>query len=290
MTSSNRKIIRGGTHRMFSSIRKRGTYANIAMTLALVFAMSGGAYAAGKYLITSTKQISPKVLKQLKGAKGPAGTQGLAGPAGPQGPEGKAGANGKDGTNGTDGVSVTGAAAANTECPNGGEKYTSASGSTAVCNGTNGQTGFTATLPKGQTEKGTWAAYFVTEGKVSELLPISFPIPLAAELEASQVHYILANGKEWDIATQAEATSPSTTCLGTSVEPKATAGSLCIYATSPGVNYKPYEFAGPEHIFNPSGPAEASTMVEGAGKAGAILQLPPENLKIVYGTWAVTAE
>ncbi|MGH2879601.1 MAG: hypothetical protein ACRDK4_08360, partial [Solirubrobacteraceae bacterium] len=58
------------------------------MTLALVFAMTGGAYAAKKYLITNTKQISPKVLKQLKGAKGPAG---------PAGPEGKAGAPGSPG-------------------------------------------------------------------------------------------------------------------------------------------------------------------------------------------------
>ncbi len=31
---------------MFSRIRKRITYANLAMTLALVFAMTGGAYAA----------------------------------------------------------------------------------------------------------------------------------------------------------------------------------------------------------------------------------------------------
>ena len=44
------------------------TYANVAATLALVFAMSGGAPAANHYLITSTNQISPKVLKELKKA------------------------------------------------------------------------------------------------------------------------------------------------------------------------------------------------------------------------------
>lgn len=37
---------------MFSRIRKRMTYANVAVTVALVFAMAGGAYAAGRCLIT----------------------------------------------------------------------------------------------------------------------------------------------------------------------------------------------------------------------------------------------
>jgi hypothetical protein len=46
---------------MFWRLRKRFTYTNVAMTLALVFAMTGGAYAAFTSLITSTKQISPSV-------------------------------------------------------------------------------------------------------------------------------------------------------------------------------------------------------------------------------------
>ena len=40
---------------MIGLIRKRLTYANVAMTLALVFAMTGGAFAAKHYVITSTK-------------------------------------------------------------------------------------------------------------------------------------------------------------------------------------------------------------------------------------------
>ena len=52
---------------MFSGIRKRLTYANVTATLALVFAMTGGAYAAKHYLITSKAQISPKVLKRAAG-------------------------------------------------------------------------------------------------------------------------------------------------------------------------------------------------------------------------------
>ncbi len=45
--------------------RRHLSYANVTATLALVFAMTGGAFAANHYLLTSTKQISPKVLKQL---------------------------------------------------------------------------------------------------------------------------------------------------------------------------------------------------------------------------------
>jgi hypothetical protein len=85
---------------MLSFIRKRVTYANVAMTFALVFAMSGGAYAAKHYVIASTKQINPKVLKQLQGKTGPAGATGPAGTAGKEGPAGKAGTNGPNGTNG----------------------------------------------------------------------------------------------------------------------------------------------------------------------------------------------
>ena len=52
--------------------------------MALVFAMAGGAAAASHYLITSSKQISPKVLKELK-TPGAKGATGAAGPAGPTG-------------------------------------------------------------------------------------------------------------------------------------------------------------------------------------------------------------
>ena len=75
------------------------TYANVVATLALVFAMAGGAAAATHYLITSTKQISPKVLKELKKP----GATGARGPAGAAGPAGTAGANGTNGTPGTEG-------------------------------------------------------------------------------------------------------------------------------------------------------------------------------------------
>ncbi len=85
---------------MPSALRSRLTYANVVATLALVFAMSGGALAATHYLITSTKQISPKVLKKLEGREGAAGA------AGKEGAAGKTGGNGANGTSGSNGESV----------------------------------------------------------------------------------------------------------------------------------------------------------------------------------------
>jgi hypothetical protein len=79
------------------------SYANVTATLALVFSMTGGAMAAHHYLITSTKQISPKVVSTLKGKTGPAGAPGLAGKEGAAGKEGKEGKEGKDGAAGKEG-------------------------------------------------------------------------------------------------------------------------------------------------------------------------------------------
>jgi len=104
------------------SVRSHLSYANVVATFALVFAMGGTAIAAKRYLITSTGQISPKVLKKLtgktgprgasgpKGAKGvvgasgPAGAAGAAGAAGGTGATGPAGGEGKEGGAGKDGV------------------------------------------------------------------------------------------------------------------------------------------------------------------------------------------
>jgi hypothetical protein len=78
-------------------MHRRLTYANVAATLALVFAMSGGALAASHYLINSTKQINPKVLKKLRGARGAAGAAGQRGATGALGATGKEGTPGKEG-------------------------------------------------------------------------------------------------------------------------------------------------------------------------------------------------
>ena len=82
-------------------MRRRFSYANVVATLALVFAMSGGALAANHYLIKSTKQISQKVLKKLKGKTGKAGKTGKPGATGAAG---SIGSNGTAGAQGAIGV------------------------------------------------------------------------------------------------------------------------------------------------------------------------------------------
>lgn len=79
-------------------MRRRLSYANVAATLALVFSMSGGAIAARHYLITSTQQIKPSVLRKLHGATGARGATGATGSAGAAGPRGETGSTGPKGT------------------------------------------------------------------------------------------------------------------------------------------------------------------------------------------------
>jgi hypothetical protein len=70
--------------------------ATIIASIALFFSLAGTGIAATHYLITSTKQIKPSVLKSLKGSgsRGLQGVQGLQGAAGPAGVAGAAGPTG----------------------------------------------------------------------------------------------------------------------------------------------------------------------------------------------------
>src|SRR3954452_20115412 len=103
----------GGTMKSRSSQQQHGIPVRVAWLAALValaLVTAGTGYAAQKYVITSTKQISPKVLTALKGKAGPAGApgakgdQGAQGPQGSQGPQGAAGAQGPAGAQGAAGA------------------------------------------------------------------------------------------------------------------------------------------------------------------------------------------
>jgi hypothetical protein len=82
-------------------LRRHLNYANVVATLALLFAMSGGALAAKHYLINSTQQINPKVLRRLRGHAGSTGRSGAPGAVGAQGIAGVNGSPGAPGANGT---------------------------------------------------------------------------------------------------------------------------------------------------------------------------------------------
>ena len=92
-------------------MRRKPSISGVLAATALFFAVAGGgAYAADSYLITSTHQIKPSVLKKLandvrgpRGTRGTVGPQGLTGPQGQQGQPGDTGATGPQGAQGNQG-------------------------------------------------------------------------------------------------------------------------------------------------------------------------------------------
>lgn len=259
----------------------------VVAVVALVVALGGGAYAASGALTGKQKKEVEKIAKKVggqPGAAGPKGDTGPAGPAGANGDKGAAGQNGSSGTNGapgSPGASVTGTPiAAGGECGSTtGVKYTLSGTPTKVCNG---ETGFTATLPPGKTETGTWSIAVPPTEKAFEFQePISFPIPIAhASHEAffftpAQVRNeeFGTTGCKWELEKP-------------NAKPESTfAGALCVF-TQYG------ELASVEANFFqlPGEPAE-----EGYGPSGTFLYVIKKatvgefNQVTAVGTWAVTA-
>ena len=255
---------------MFQAIRRHLNATSLVAVIALVLAMGGGAYAAKRYLITSTKQIKPSVLKQLKGASGKAGP---AGPAGPTGPAGAPGA----GTAGPQGA--TG--------PAGPKGDTGAAGA-AGAPGAKGATGTpwvpNNTLPSKATETGAWSfgptAATSISGSFAQVPVASFTIQLAAGLGAKQVHYINPAGKEVIFKEELEEVT-STQCLGSKTEPTAEPGNFCVYAAQ---ETGAVSFNG--LIQNPA----VIGSEESTGTTGAVVLFAVTGSSVsVQGTWAVTA-
>jgi len=252
-----------------SLMRKHLRYGNVIATVALVFALTGGAYAAGRYVITSTRQISPKVLKALTGkvgARGLAGTQGPAGTAGAQGVAGQQGAKGEPGSEGKEGK----------EGKPGEKGVKGLEGSPWAAGGT---------LPSEATETGVWSFGPIPASNSGRFLfevAASFSIPLSAPLSNSgcegegpcQAHLISASGEEIEGAKEV---TPKN-CKGTVAEPTAAPGNLCVYIAE--INN-----VTPGGVFK-------SDFTTGAQTTGAYLVLreneegEPEG----RGSWAVTAE
>lgn len=266
---------------MFARIRRRVTYTNIALTVTLLFAMTGGAYAAKRYIITSTQQISPKVLRALRGGSATSGKPGAAGSTGPTGPVGPAGSSGSPGLTGPAGIkgengapgkkgeSVTAKtfAGAKGKCEEGGSEFRVGSDTAFACNGAPWVAG--GTLPSGDSETGVLTA----SGDPTVLGPgsfgsgvigqISFTIPLSESLEHASV---IDPGE-----------SPPEGCQGSTSAPEAAPGHLCIFLAL---------------VRN-----VGSTRSLPIGKTGVALLIHPEEIEegvtneesmAVIGDWAVT--
>jgi hypothetical protein len=177
---------------MLEALRKRITPATLIAVLALVLAMTGGALAAKKYVITSTKQISPSVLKKLTGSPGP---QGASGAKGDPGPAGRDGTNGTNGTNGQTGF---------TEVLPAGKSLTGTWSSNFIDTG--------------------------GESTAVQFVPISLGIPLSKALTVTDVHFI-ALGEETGTgdcpgSIEKPVAEPGKLCVYTSTEEVAAESSV----------------------------------------------------------------
>jgi hypothetical protein len=265
---------------MLSSLKNRIGIPGVIAVIALIFAMFGGAYAAtGSSGGATASKI--KTIKGPTGKRGPAGKRGPTGPTGPIGPAGPAGAQGAKGDPGAQGDAGTpgapGVSPAGTKfsgnangCEEGGVKFVGTN-TTVACNGlkgapgADGQTGFTATLPPGETEYGTWA---LVKSELGELSAVSFVVPLAAPLDSSHVKFI-KTGEEPvpSVCDDGEGTAPS------AENPEADPGYLCAFAGPFAEEVTGISFLDP------------GAGAVGAAPGGAVLTSAQEGI----GTWAVTA-
>lgn len=189
--------------------------ATILALVALVFAVTGGAYAASGAgsshgTLTASAAKAKAKAKTKAGPRGPAGPAGANGAAGVQGPAGAVGAKGENGAAGSAGPQgpagpvgpagsagaqgVTGAAGAagaagesvkmttinpGATCEEGGTELKVGTSKEHVCNGKEGSPWpGGGILAKGATETGGWEDADVKTTSTETTVPISFPIKL----------------------------------------------------------------------------------------------------------------
>jgi hypothetical protein len=276
---------------MFQSIRKRistkrrepfGKAGLTVAIFALVLAMVGGAWAAVGLNSKQKKEVT-KIAKKYAGKPGTPGTNGTNGSPGTNGTNG---APGSPGTNGNTVLNGTGAPASGLGADGDfyidnnakkiyGPKTAGAWGAGTALKGPEGSP-WTAggTLPIGKTETGSWV--MGPAATAFTLAPISFALPLAAELDSTHVHYITEAGTPPAQCEDAEHAGTAS-----AANPEAAMGNLCVYAAEE-------ENAGTitsASIANSS----HSGAGNGAGVAGAFLlveSVPAEGNAV--GTFAVS--
>lgn len=277
---------------------------------AMLLALTGGAYAAGKLTSKEKKEVE-KIAKKYAGKPGAAGAQGAAGQNGSPGAKGDAGSPGAPGQNGAPGAGgktvLNGSGAPTGGIGSVGDFYIDTSSqeiygpkaSSGINGGwgeptaLKGETGepWTAggTLPAGATETGTWSFSSTQEASpqvisigpgfpVNQMVSISFSIPLSSNLEKSHAIYVPAG----DTTTAHCSAGPVN---GTPAEPKAESGYLCVYEVTIE-NAQPAEHAVVGSFFPPG----VSPVSFGAAASGTtlILKIPNPGGTFGMGSWAVT--
>jgi hypothetical protein len=247
---------------------KLGTAGLVVAVCALVAALAGGAYAASGALTSKQKREVTSIAKKFAGKAGATGPQGLPGANGTNGTNGSPGAPGAPGAAGKS--VVLSAVSPGAECADGGTKVEVEGNSASkkfVCNGT---TGFTETLPSGQTEAGAWS-YGITASTVSlATSSISFNMALPAGTLPA-FHYIKTDGED------------ETDCPGNDEEPDAAKGNLCVYLGEVVENPGTISTELTSFTFNHSGISLVfnTPQIEGT--------IPAEfKPSLASGTWAVT--
>ena len=303
---------------MLRALRKHVTPATALAFVALVFAVTGGAFAASGASVSSTRGgLTASTVKKKKpaltgkpgprgprgpaGPAGPAGTAGPAGPAGAKGDNGAAGANGgtgnegpqgKEGTPGTNGtngkngktVVVGEEAKGGPNCAGEGGSSFEVEGSGTkhyACNGSPWTPN--NTLPPKATETGTWSMTGLSAVGGSVYVPISFSIPLGGGFRGAReikLHFV-----------EFEEEAPAGCTGGTFQAPTAEPGNLCIYSAQESSETKAtVALAGPgePEMLDPgaTGGAEEGPHVGVTG--GALIVSPLEAEAKWIGTWAVT--
>jgi hypothetical protein len=187
---------------MLEKLHQRlGTAGFVIAIVALIAALGGTAIAASGGLTSKQKKEVKKIAMQYAGKPGANGANGSPGAKGDTGAQGAQGTPGAPGSAGSPGAA-----------------------------GTPGQPGspWTAsgTLPAGAMETGTWAFGFSQTAQATQVVPLSFAIPLSeGDATAITTHYL------------GEGQGETTECPGTATNPLAAPGNLCIYALEElGVN------------------------------------------------------
>jgi hypothetical protein len=270
---------------MFSAIhrRLRVSPAMVLAFVALIFAMTGGAFAASsgggkgsKATASATSvagaakaksepkgKVGPRGPAGAKGAMGATGAVGATGPAGAAGPAGPAGGVGPVGP-----VGVAGAQ---------GERGVAGAKGATGSEGKPGVIHAGETLPVGASETGAWSAIgpvsvphngsLTEEEQETRGVQISFTVPVAQNAKT----VFMARG------------ATSTECPGTEEKPEAKPGFLCVYATQDsGIDPSNVLFF-----------AAGKTEVGEASSTGAVMKVDVTaetgETTLAFGTWAVTA-